>query len=99
MMKRIGLFLSLFVLIGWVGVSAAKTTHGVLLKEKMAADGYCHMKFPAIRPSTLDNKHPRLKNSATGDIIDFYGSCDENPAGKDQVVIQRIQDERWRKQN
>jgi hypothetical protein len=98
-MKRVGLFLSLLVLIGWVGVSAAKTPHKILLKEKMAADTYCHARFPAIRPSTLDNKHPVLKNSATGDTIDFYGSCDENPVGKDQVISQRLQDERWRRQS
>jgi hypothetical protein len=98
-MKRIGLYLSLLVLTGWMGVASAKTPDGVLVKEKMNADGYCHMTFPAIRPSTLDAKHPALKNPASGDIIDFYGSCDESPVGKDQVISQRHQDESRGKQS
>jgi hypothetical protein len=28
-----------------------------------------------------------------GDIIDFYGSCDEDPLGKDQVAAQKLVDE------
>ena len=36
------------------------------------------MKFPAIRPRTLDTDHPQLKRPDTGDVIDFYGACDES---------------------
>ena len=93
-MKRVGLFLTLFVLTGWIGVSAAKASDKVLLKAKLATGNYCHMKFPAIDPSTLGTKYPALKNPASGDIIDFYGPCDENPDGKDQAKSQRLQQER-----
>jgi hypothetical protein len=98
-MKHIGLFLSLLVLTGWAGVSAAKTPEGMLLKKTMSADSYCHMRFPAIRQSTLDDKHPVLKNPATGDVVDFYGPCNESPVGKDQITSQRIQNERWSRQS
>jgi hypothetical protein len=33
-------------------------------------------------------------NPKTGDIIDFYGRCDEDPLGKDQVAAQKLDDER-----
>jgi hypothetical protein len=34
------------------------------------------MKFPAIRPETLDSDHPQLERPDAGDVIDFYGACD-----------------------
>jgi hypothetical protein len=40
-----------------------------------------------------------LKNPATGDVVDFYGPCNESPVGKDQITSQRIQDERWSRQS
>ena len=90
-MKRIGLFLSVLLLIGSVGVNAAKAADGVLLKEEIIPGSYCHMKFPAIRQSTLAGDHPILKSATTGDVIDFYGPCDEDPLGKDQVWSQRFE--------
>jgi hypothetical protein len=44
----------------------------------------------------LDEAQPSLKRSSTGDVIDFYGTCDENPLGKDQVEEQKIEAQhRW----
>jgi hypothetical protein len=86
-MKIATSFLAGLVLVGAVGVSGAKAADDVLLKEE--AGDYCHMKFPAIEESTLFTDHPVLKSADSGDIIDFYGSCDENPLGKDQVMSQR----------
>jgi hypothetical protein len=63
---------------------------GILSKDQFTAGSYCHEKFPAIRPSTLDDNQPTLKDSSTGDVIDFYGPCDENPLGKDQVHEQKL---------
>lgn len=65
---------------------------GVLLKQESTPGSYCHMKFPAIRERTLDTDHPQLKQSDTGDVIDFYGACDESPTGKDQVATQRLEE-------
>jgi hypothetical protein len=75
------------------GVTAADDgvlLDGVLLKEELApGSDYCHMKFPAIQSRTLSSEHPALKSPDSGDIIDFYGACDESPTGQDQLTSQR----------
>lgn len=64
---------------------------GILSKDQFTAGSYCHERFPAIRQGTLDSDQPALKDSSTGDVIDFYGPCNENPAGKDQVQEQKLE--------
>jgi len=78
-----------------LGVAHARAEEGVLSKD--ASDfGYCHLKFPAIRPSTLPTDQPALKSAQTGDVIDYYGPCDHDPTGKDEVLNQRHEDtDRW----
>lgn len=92
-MKTSKSLLSVLLLTGTLGLSSAPVWgEGVTLK--VAANpqsGYCHMKFPAIREETLSSARPVLKDAGTGDIIDFYGSCDHNPLGKEEVDAQRIQ--------
>ena len=69
---------------------------GILQKDQLTGTSYCHEKFPAIRHGTLGDDQPQLKGSSTGDVIDFYGPCNENPVGKDQVQTQRLEDQhRW----
>ena len=92
-MKIATSFLAGLVLMGSVGVSGAKAADGVMLKEEAVPGSYCHMQFPAIEESTLYTDHPVLKSADSGDIIDYYGSCDENPLGKDQVIAQRSERE------
>jgi hypothetical protein len=95
MMTRIGPMVSAVFLFGSLAGSAL-AVDGVLLKDQASeSENYCHMKFPAIRPSTLDTDHPQLKRSNTGDVIDYYGACDESPTGTDQVIQQK-QDEQIR---
>ncbi len=78
---------SFLVLAGTLAGSAL-AADGVLVKEK-ADDNYCHMRFSAIRRSTLDTDHPTLKSSQTGDVIDYNGPCNESPTGADQVLKQK----------
>jgi hypothetical protein len=52
---------------------------------------YCHLRFPAIDPKTLATKTPKLQDAKTGEIIDFYGPCDHDPLGFDEVCKQKIQ--------
>lgn len=92
-MKRITSCLSVVLLMGSLGVGAARAADGVLEKDPNVPGSYCHMKFPAIEESTLYTDHPVLKSADSGDIIDFYGSCDENPLGKNQVMAQRSEHE------
>ena len=92
-MKKFVPMISAMVLMGSLAGSAL-AAGGVLLREE-ATEDYCHMKFPAIRPRTLDTNHPQLKSSSTGDVIDYYGSCDESPTSRDQVITQK-QEEQFR---
>ena len=92
-MTRIGPMVLAMVLVGALAGSAI-AADGVLVKEE-GGENYCHMKFPAMRQRTLASDQPQLKRSDTGDVIDFYGPCDESPTGNDQVISQK-QEEQFR---
>jgi hypothetical protein len=74
-------------------ISTGIAADGILSKGEFNTGSYCHEEFPAIRRSTLADDQPVLKDPGKGDVIDFYGSCDENPVGKDQVQAQRLEDQ------
>lgn len=93
-MKRIRLLLSLLLVAGALSWITARVSaqEGVLLKVQLdPSSNYCHMKFPAIRTETLESGSPVLKAADSGDIIDFYGPCDHDPIGKEEVQAQRLQ--------
>jgi hypothetical protein len=93
-MKIANSILAAVLFIGTLGVvNTATGADGILSKDELTRGSYCHEKFPAMRQSTLANNNPTLKDSSTGDVIDFYGPCDENPVGKDQVQAQKIENE------
>lgn len=95
-MKRYVATLSMALIVGSLAASAA-ASDGVLSKDEFASGSYCHMKFPAIRPRTLSTNQPELKSSSTGDVIDYYGPCNESPTGTDQVTDQRHEEQhRWK---
>jgi hypothetical protein len=72
---------------------------GILSKDQLTGTSYCHEKFPAIRQSTLGDDQPQLKDLSTGDVIDFYGPCNENPVGEDQLLTQRLENQhRWERE-
>jgi hypothetical protein len=87
-MKITTSFLAGLLLIGSIGTSATglAADDGILLKE---GSGYCHMKFRAMEPRSLGD-NPRLKSATSGDVIDFYGPCDESPTGQTQVSQQKM---------
>jgi hypothetical protein len=103
MMKRVQLCLSVLLLAGVMGytpivvAASAPAPHqpkgvkpGVIGAVALNRSGsYCHLRFPAIRPSTLASAKPQLKPATTQDIIDFYGPCDTDPLGKDQIQSQK----------
>lgn len=49
---------------------------------------YCHLKFPAMREDTLSWQTPIFDPQA-GDVVDFYGPCDYDPVGLDEIRVQR----------
>jgi hypothetical protein len=94
-MKIATSFLAALLFAGTLGaVNNAIAEDGIMSEDQLAGTSYCHEKFPAIAHHTLGNDQPEL--SSKGDVIDFYGPCDENPVGKDQVQTQRLEEQhRW----
>ena len=94
-MKRIGIAASILVLAGSLAHSAIAADDRLIVKEQLSDDdSYCHMRFRAIDEGTLASKRPQLKDASSGDVVDFYGPCDESPTGEDQVRMQRLE-EAW----
>jgi len=97
-MKNGRLFFLLLLLGAVVGYSPAVSAQavkaqgvkpGVIEATPLNRAGtYCHMKFPAIEPKTLGTKNPTLKSKDSGDIVDFYGPCNYDPVGPDEVCRQ-----------
>jgi hypothetical protein len=93
-MKRIKSKVIGLAAVGLLGAgSYAWAADGVLYSQELTPGTYCHIKFPAISEESINSNKPLLKDSSSGDVIDFYGPCDESPTGKDQVAAQRFQDE------
>ena len=91
-MKRIESVLSALVLVGSLAAGgAALAGDGVVLKQEQTEGSYCHMKFPAIRQSSLGNDQAQLNDPSSSNVVDFYGPCDEDPLGKDQIESQKLE--------
>ena len=80
------------LLAGLLGSSLpAWAAESVIYKKALGSGNYCHLKFPAIQKNTLYSDRPVLKDMTEGDIIDFYGPCDYDPLGKEEVMSQRAE--------
>jgi hypothetical protein len=91
-MKIATSFLAALLLTGILGtLNYAIAADDDTEKVPLSADNYYHEKFPAIQGRTLGTDNPTLKSETSGDVIDFYGSCDENPTGKDQQWQQQLE--------
>jgi hypothetical protein len=108
-MKRTQLFLSLVVLLGVLGympIAASAQAKvkgvkpGVIAAMPLNKEGtFCHLRFPAVVTRTLGTDKPQLKPATTGDIIDYYGPCDHDPLGKEEIASQKsLASERAREQ-
>ena len=97
-MKIATSFLAALLFTGTLGaLNNAVAQDGILSKDEFARTGYCHMTFPAIAHHTLGNDQPEL--SSKGDVIDFYGSCDTDPLGQDQIQDQKLENQqRWERE-
>ena len=91
-MKSTTLFLAAMLFTGILGtLNNAFAADEDTEKVPLSSDSYCHEKFPAIQARTLGTANPTLKSEDSGDVIDFYGPCDENPTGKDQQWEQQLE--------
>jgi hypothetical protein len=74
--------------------TASAGTPGIISRVELGSGGYCHLKFPPITEKTLGAAHPVLKDPALGDVIDFYGPCDHDPLGKEEIWEQKLDHKR-----
>jgi hypothetical protein len=88
MKKTTSLLSNLFLssLLFW-GVPTVEADE-LVVKEAANLSFYCHMQFPEMRADTLSWDRPVL-DATTGNVVDFYGSCDHDPTGADAVAAQR----------
>jgi hypothetical protein len=93
-MKIATSFLAALLFTGTLGAfNNATAEDGVLVDQDFTDGSYCHLKFPAISEETLGDDNPVLTQN---DVIDFYGSCSEDPRGEDQIQAQKLEDQhRW----
>jgi hypothetical protein len=49
-----------------------------------------------MREDTLSWNRPVLKDPSEGDIVDFYGPCDYDPLGKEEIARQKRDVQRYR---
>ena len=87
-MKSLKSMVGVALLGATLGLTTAPATavDGILFKVD-AGNGYCHLKFAPTDENTLD-RPVRLED--TTDIIDFYGPCDYDPKGAEEVHRHRI---------
>ena len=95
-MKTAKTIFAALLLVGNIATSGLALADDALIEKDVAPGTYCHQKFQAIDPSTLDSDNPSLRSSTSGDVIDYYGPCDETPDGKDQVWQQKLDRLFWR---
>jgi hypothetical protein len=97
-LKRLCSMLFLTMSLGGFRNSVLWSADGIISKVPDASGQFCNLKFPAIQEETLTSDRPVLKDPSEGDIIDFYGPCDHDPLGQEEVQRQKgdIQRERHR---
>ncbi len=103
-MRRTGLSMLFLLLVALVAYgpaavfaqevpAVAGVKPGVIQATALDETGsYCHLHFPAIDPQTLGGT-PSLQAADSGDTIDFYGPCDHDPLGAEEVANQKMQQE------
>jgi len=88
-MKSIKLMLSVTALAGTLGFSVvSQAAETVISRDVLTQGNYCHTKFESVREETLASSQPVLKD--VDDIVDFYGACDHNPLGPEEIQVQKI---------
>ena len=89
-MKSMKLVVWVLFLGGTIGLGATwARAEDVISKDVLTEGSYCHTKFESIREETLASSQPLLKD--TDDIVDFYGPCNHDPVGKEEIQSQKIE--------
>jgi hypothetical protein len=70
-------------------VADEQDTSNDVSTSTLSLEGYCHLRFPAMHARSLASSHPELKNADAGDFVDYYGPCDHDPSGQDEINSQK----------
>ena len=79
-----GLFLSSMLL--WDVATA--TADERIVKTPLDLPGYCHMQFPEMRSDTFVWDRAELADGSRNTVAFFYGSCDHQAPGADEIRAQ-----------
>ena len=63
----------------------------IITKVPDGSGSSCYLMFPAIKEYTLYWPRQVVKDPASGDIISYYGDCNHDPLGPQEIQRQRIQ--------
>ena len=89
-MTKVRSFVSALFVAGAVTLGATSVRASDVISEDVLAEGsYCHAKFESIREQTLGSSQPTLKD--VDDIVNFYGPCDTDPLGQEQIPARKIE--------
>ncbi len=90
-MVRIKMRRAIFLLAALVSLCSSLlwAAEGIISSVPDPSGKFCHLKFPAVIEETLNWDRPVLKDPSDGDIVDFYGPCDYDPLGKEQIARQK----------
>ena len=89
-MNNIKSLMSVVFLTGALGLRAVSAGAESVISQDFLTDGsYCHTKFESIREETLASSQPVLKDA--DDIVDFYGACNHDSLGKEEIQSQKIE--------
>ena len=89
-MKNTKLVVWVLFLGGAIGLGGTWARAGDVTSQDVLTEGsYCNTKFESIREETLASSQPVLKD--TDDIVDFYGPCNHDPLGKEEIQSQKIE--------
>jgi len=89
-MKSVNTLVGIALLGATLGITpapAGAAQHSAFLVKVEVFPGYCHMQFPAIEENSIGGRSV-LQDASTTDIIDFYGPCNYDPLGRNEVQTQ-----------
>jgi hypothetical protein len=98
-MKTSKLFLAVLVLSGNVvatyTLAGANNIPGLVTKDGVVSESHCRMQTKTSTPESFLGMPPLLNVPNSGELIDYYGPCDETPIGQSDLDTQRLDQYGW----
>jgi len=75
--------------------ASAKEIPGLVSKNGDVTESDCPTPIRASTPESFLGEQPVLKHPNSGEVIDYYGPCEEIPVGQDQPATERLDQYGW----